>query len=840
MEVGSWNASQNCEGEIPITGTDAGVPPLFFPPFIRLQKRGNCSSTNKYNGSCSFASLVQTMEKRERKRYCADNDQVLKTRVCLKNIPHDFKETDLRNFLLNRLGSSTTITDCRILKDAKSGKSRGIAFCGFLEESQANNCVEQLNKSYCKSSRLLVEFATSVKEKTQEKNAESEFTKKTEKTKEKHEKVAPILQEKHKVTTLTTKRKFWANDDVDEGGEGDIAPPLLPDVSSDTEFSDGSDSEDDADPLKERSRQSDLDFLLSKKVAVDNFDKVQPDDDFQESLSGGPENNNDKQTSQESFKPKDKVAEEESVESQEIPEEDALESISKNRLFLRNLPFTAAEEDIREYFAAFGTILECHIPADDQKRSKGFGFVKFEKANDAEAAMSKLDGTDFQGRLLHILPAREAVSKSVNATQGGGYKEKAEAERKGKALYESTGWSASHVRGDAVVDNLAVRLGLRKGDIMAVKDGLTGGDAAVRLALAETAIIEENRQFFADHGYNMDALVSPSGITSITRSNVAILVKNLPHDTAKDELAKMFSSKGEEPSSIILPPSKTLAVIEYSHGNDAKLAFRRLAFRRFKNVPLYLEWAPLAAVTKDAKKSERPDANPVIAEDADENEDEIQASITPTLYVKNLNFKTTEATLHKLLSQDVKDIRSIRIPQKRGPTKQGSSFSESQSMGYCFIEFGSPDSASKALKLLHGKIVDGHALDVKPSAADKHKSAPLVNSTKESTKLVVRNVPFQANRKELMQLFGSLGHLKKVRMPRKFDGTSRGYAFVEYLTNKEAVAAMKALSRTHLYGRHLVIEWAAMDEEANQMDSLRSKAERDLAAPPKNKKIRFD
>jgi multiple RNA-binding domain-containing protein 1 len=776
------------------------------------------------------------MEKR--KRYSADSGQVLKTRVCLKNIPHDFQDADLRNFLRNRLDSSTTITDCKVLKDAKSGKSRGIAFCGFLDESQARNCVEQLNKSYCKSSRLLVEFATSVKEKAQEKNPEPD-KEMSGKQNEKNKKATTILYENKKAT----KRKFWANDDVENEGEGDIAPPLLPDVPSDTESSDGSESEDDADPLKERSHESDLDFLLSKKVAVDDFDKVPPDDDFHDppSFSDDSEVHNDKNGAQESTST-DKVIEEESGESQEIPEEDALESISKNRLFLRNLPFTAAEEEIRDFFAAFGTILECHMPADDQKRSKGFGFVTFEKANDAEAAMSKLDGTDFQGRLLHILPARGAVSKSVNASQGGGYKEKAEAERKGKALTESAGWSASHVRGDAVVDNLVVRLGLRKGDIMAVKDGLTGGDAAVRLALAETAIIEENRQFFADHGYDMDALMSPSGTTSTTRSNVAILVKNLPHDTAKDELAKMFSSKGSEPASIILPPSKTLAVIEYSHGNDAKSAFRRLAFRRFKNVPLYLEWAPLAAVTKDANKAERPvfDAHPVIAEEMAENEDDIQVSITPTLYVKNLNFRTTEATLHKLLSQDLKDIRSIRIPQKRGPTKQGSSSPETKSMGYCFIEFGSPDSASKALKLLHGKIVDGHALDVKPSAADKHKSAPLINSAKESTKLVVRNVPFQANRKELMQLFGSLGHLKKVRMPRKFDGTSRGYAFVEYLTNKEAVTAMKALSRTHLYGRHLVIEWAATDEEANHIDSLRSKAERDIAAPPKNKKIRFD
>lgn len=746
---------------------------------------------------------------------------------------------------MSRLGPSTTITDCRILKDGKTGKSRRMAFCGFLEETIAQKCIQHLDKSYCKSARLVVEYATSVKDKKQEENQEANETKeKVENRKQNAEKVTSVLPGKNKVT----KRKFWANDDGDD--EGETVPPPLPDVSSDTESSEGSDSEDDADPLKAPSRQSDLDFLQSKKVAVEDFDKDPAELRSEDSSSTGESLDKDENKSQISLE-SETPGEESQVE--EKKEEDAAEenneggvsdSISKNRLFLRNLPFTAVEEDVRDFFAVYGTVLECHIPADDQKRSKGFGFVTFEKANDAEAAMSQLDGTDFQGRLLHILPAREAVSKPITVSQNGGYKEKLEAERKGKALSESAGWSASHVRGDAVVDNLAVRLGLRKGDIMAVKDGLTGGDAAVRLALAETAIIEENRQFFADHGYDMDALVSPSGTTPNARSKIAILVKNLPHDTSKEELTKVFSIKGDEPASILLPPSRTLAVIEYNHGNDAKSAFRRLAFRRFKNVPLYLEWAPLAAITKDAEgtsSSEEKiiDSKPVLADEVVENEEDIQVAITPTLYVKNLNFKTTEERLHELVSQYVKDVRSIRIPQKRGPVKQGTSSSESQSMGYCFIEFGSSASASRALKFLNGKVVDGHALDVKPSAADKQNQLPLVILPKDNTKLVVRNVPFQANRKELMQLFGSLGHLKKVRMPRKFDGTSRGYAFVEYLTNKEAVAAMKALSRTHLYGRHLVIEWAATDEEVNQVDSLRSKAERDVAAP-KNKKIRFN
>jgi multiple RNA-binding domain-containing protein 1 len=89
-------------------------------------------------------------------------------------------------------------------------------------------------------------------------------------------------------------------------------------------------------------------------------------------------------------------------------------------------------------------------------------------------------------------------------------------------------------------------------------------------------------------------------------------------------------------------------------------------------------------------------------------------------------------------------------------------------------------------------------------------------------------VAFQATAKELKELFGSFGKLKRVRIPKKFDGHHRGFAFVEFLTSQEAANAFAALSATHLYGRHLVIEWAKEDEEED-MEALRSKAARDVA-----------
>jgi RNA recognition motif-containing protein len=42
-------------------------------------------------------------------------------------------------------------------------------------------------------------------------------------------------------------------------------------------------------------------------------------------------------------------------------------------------------------------------------------------------------------------------------------------------------------------------------------------------------------------------------------------------------------------------------------------------------------------------------------------------------------------------------------------------------------------------------------------------------------------------------------------LPKKFDGNHRGFAFVEFLTKKEAQNAFEALQSTHLYGRHMVL-----------------------------------
>lgn len=74
----------------------------------------------------------------------------------------------------------------------------------------------------------------------------------------------------------------------------------------------------------------------------------------------------------------------------------------------------------------------------------------------------------------------------------------------------------------------------------------------------------------------------------------------------------------------------------------------------------------------------------------------------------------------------------------------------------------------------------------------------------------------------LSPLISAHGQLKSVRLPKKFDSRSRGFAFLEFLTRHEAENAYAALKHTHLLGRHLVLQWA--EEEEQDLDVLRQKA----------------
>ncbi|CAG9333005.1 unnamed protein product [Blepharisma stoltei] len=73
----------------------------------------------------------------------------------------------------------------------------------------------------------------------------------------------------------------------------------------------------------------------------------------------------------------------------------------ENTLFVSNLPYTADENNLTDFFSDFGPIKSVRFSYDQDGNKRGFAHVVFETADSADAA-SKLNGSELEGRELRI------------------------------------------------------------------------------------------------------------------------------------------------------------------------------------------------------------------------------------------------------------------------------------------------------------------------------------------------------------------------------------------------------------------------------------------------------
>lgn len=76
-------------------------------------------------------------------------------------------------------------------------------------------------------------------------------------------------------------------------------------------------------------------------------------------------------------------------------------------LYVGNLPYGVTDNDLHDLFSNCGEVSSAKIIMDrDTGRSKGFGFVEMDDDGAAESAISKYDGTDYEGRTIKVNEAK--------------------------------------------------------------------------------------------------------------------------------------------------------------------------------------------------------------------------------------------------------------------------------------------------------------------------------------------------------------------------------------------------------------------------------------------------
>ncbi|KAJ0029218.1 hypothetical protein NQD34_004215 [Periophthalmus magnuspinnatus] len=74
----------------------------------------------------------------------------------------------------------------------------------------------------------------------------------------------------------------------------------------------------------------------------------------------------------------------------------------KARLIIRNLSFKCSEDDLRETFAKFGTVLEACIPLKPDGKMRGFAFVGFKNVSEAAKALTAMNMKEIKGRPVAV------------------------------------------------------------------------------------------------------------------------------------------------------------------------------------------------------------------------------------------------------------------------------------------------------------------------------------------------------------------------------------------------------------------------------------------------------
>ena len=90
------------------------------------------------------------------------------------------------------------------------------------------------------------------------------------------------------------------------------------------------------------------------------------------------------------------------------------------KLFVGGLSWDTTNDGLRQAFASYGEITEAKVITDrDTGRSRGFGFVTFAQDDDAKTAISKMDGTNLDGKTIKVNEAQEKSPRGGGRSGGG-------------------------------------------------------------------------------------------------------------------------------------------------------------------------------------------------------------------------------------------------------------------------------------------------------------------------------------------------------------------------------------------------------------------------------------
>ncbi|XP_069372475.1 polyadenylate-binding protein 1b [Paralichthys olivaceus] len=82
-------------------------------------------------------------------------------------------------------------------------------------------------------------------------------------------------------------------------------------------------------------------------------------------------------------------------------------------VYIKNFGDDMDEESLRELFSKYGNAMSIRVMTDDSGKSRGFGFVSFERHEDAQKAVDEMNGKEMNGKLIYVGRAQKKVERQT-------------------------------------------------------------------------------------------------------------------------------------------------------------------------------------------------------------------------------------------------------------------------------------------------------------------------------------------------------------------------------------------------------------------------------------------
>lgn len=194
---------------------------------------------------------------------------------------------------------------------------------------------------------------------------------------------------------------------------------------------------------------------------------------------------------------------------------------------------------------------------------------------------------------------------------------------------------------------------------------------------------------------------------------------------------------------LLLPPAGSISVIQLQNSLQATKALKSLSYLKLGKSIVYAR-----SLSDDIWELEETsdDLNSVVHQSVCSKSIEADHSGKIALFVKNINFASTTQEVEAVFC-DLPGYISLSLANSK-------QVPEGRHSGYGWVAFTDWPSADNAMRLKDGHVLDGYALVCKQS---ERKIRPTndddsIASGANSTKIVIKNLPFEANKTDLSKL----------------------------------------------------------------------------------------